>query len=352
MHPWIRGVLINKHVPVIEVWHIHRFRTRWENLRRLPRVPISHAYVSYLEKTGELLRLWRHSEQTKEAFRHWITTTLLAPIPILSRCPAFLVTYKPLVVQMSRIVLVRAGWYYWARGWTSVSVHTTDGMYRIWSRVVAGTRPIVFFPGVGLGFVPYVSYLSHTGRTVYAIEVPNLSNLSWEQTVSIPRTRTVLQAFHTVVPEEVVVDIMGHSMGTFGVSLLVNGLPSPRIGAIVLFDPFCHPVHVLQTQRVLFAATQTGILSWIAHHMIGRDLEVQAFALFSRPEETTLWRTDYPPILNMWSGDDMFLDHTLLHVEGQTHHVVPGNHGSSIRLRHFHHVAAFLEENASTELHR
>jgi pimeloyl-ACP methyl ester carboxylesterase len=333
-----------------EVWHLHRFRRRCKDLlHQLPVSPLSPEYVAAVRTTGELAR-WKDT-----SFRFMVTEENT----ILSTSPRLLVTYKPLLVQTTRLLSVRARWWWYRkpRGhgeWTSTPVPTSDGEYRIWSRVVAHTRPLVFFPGFGMGVVAYVPYLSQLNRTTHAIEVPNLSNLTWEQTVSIPTRHTLLAAFHTIVPEQaVVVDIMGHSMGTLAASMLANGLPARRMGAMVLFDPFCHPVALLDSTRLVFATrTDTSsVRTALAQHFVSRDLEVQAFARFSRLEDITLWRTDghYPPILNMWSADDLFLDHTRFRVDGQTHHVVPGKHGSSMGQRHMPLVATFFaREREST----
>jgi hypothetical protein len=64
-----------------EVWHLLRFRTRCTNLRKLSSLPVSHAYVSALEKTGELHRFWKRvgHKIKEESFAQWMTTTDAAP---------------------------------------------------------------------------------------------------------------------------------------------------------------------------------------------------------------------------------------------------------------------------------
>jgi pimeloyl-ACP methyl ester carboxylesterase len=205
-------------------------------------------------------------------------------------------------------------------GFVLTTVQTVDGVYTIYTRTVTDTEPVVFFPGIGLGCVPYWKLAIDIGCTVHLIEVPNISEL-----LPLSPTPATVSTLLQVVEPYLHSTIIAHSLGTYHTSMIVNN-SGDRVKKLVLFDPFCHPVAVVQTLMPLFCRSDdhlaynsghNGIsvswFRWLWMLFIARDLELQMFARHT-PMEDLILLSDRPglSILTVLSQQDCYLPYKAL----------------------------------------
>ena len=234
--------------------------------------------------------------------------------------------------------------------------------YRVWSRVVPGTEPLIFFPGVGAGVVPYIWFLAvYDDRTVFAVEVPNMSGHS-TSSCRHATGKSLRELFHSLVLVGTPVSVVAHSLGTIHAAMIVNALPPHTIDSLVLMDPFCHPIHTSRTLSIVFGAVNAGanvssMRRYFLRHGVGCDIGIQTFAhgvlshtiVLHQPEKCR-------SILNIVSAADTILsdsyDETMYAYLRQTHqyvHIVPGEHGSPMRRRHAHLTTDFFRNHTRKE---
>ena len=267
-------------------------------------------------------------------------------MPELMGCSSMNVTYKPIGMLLLRsLVQSVGGWGMYAHGFTG---------YRVWSRVVPGTRPILFFPGVGGGVAPYLwTLLSLGNRTIWAIEVPNMSGIA----TSSPHatTQSLRDVFRSIVAVGAPpVSVVAHSLGTLHVAMLINALPPHTIDTAVLLDPFCHPVHTSLATSLLFRARpQENWRQFFLRHMVGYDVGMQTFFYDTSPHDLLLYQPEKcHAILNIVCASDSILSdtyddvmHEYLYRTHQDVKIVPGDHGATVTRKHITLVTAFLAEN-------
>lgn len=96
--------------------------------------------------------------------------------------------------------------------------NTTDGWYSVWTHEVPGTKPIVFFPGFGLGAIPYAKYAKQFKRTVHMIEVPNMGYATpMSDGHATSKTIYELVSIYGIAP-----DVFAHSMGSSHAAIWLN----------------------------------------------------------------------------------------------------------------------------------
>jgi len=244
----------------------------------------------------------------------------------------------------------------WQRGFKSVVLSTADGQYRIWSRVVDGSHPLVFLPGVGAGVVPYIRWLdTFHDRSVYAIEVPNVSEMSSKMSYRQAQPASIGLAFHSLGLTPGHIALVAHSFGTIHAAMLIQELPVETIEHLVLMEPFCHPVHMSRAASCIYNTGPTE--TWVDHvlqSLVGRDLEIQTSSRLFSNDQSILWQPEKcRSIMNIFCTDDVFLrgiyDDALFSYlvdTGQQVRRVRGSHNASLNARHQHLFLDFLEGDA------
>lgn len=125
---------------------------------------------------------------------------------------------------------------------------TDDGYYSVYTYTAnTNKRPIVFFPGVGLGAIPYARIAKRLKRTVYMIEVPNLgyaTPLSDRHATS----KTIYDVINNIVREDDF-DIVCHSLGSVHCANLINQMflknELHKVKSAVICDGFVNPVDAI-----------------------------------------------------------------------------------------------------------
>ncbi|GBF95505.1 hypothetical protein Rsub_07855 [Raphidocelis subcapitata] len=177
----------------------------------------------------------------------------------------------------------------------------------------AGSEPIFFAHGVGLGLLPYLGFvlkLAALGRPVVAIEYPHLA-MRW--TPHIPTVDEGVEAMLGILDAHSIprAAFVGHSFGTFFLSRL-NRVAPQRVAAMALIDPVCMCMwsgHLVKSFVYSPHANKTGTITW----WIARDIHTA----------TAVARRFYWSEYNMWP--DMFPDHALVVVSGEDD-LVPARH--------------------------
>jgi hypothetical protein len=104
--------------------------------------------------------------------------------------------------------------------------NTKDGYYSIWTFHKKNTKPLIIFPGVGFGAIPYGKLSKSFNRTVYIIEVPNLgyaTPLSNSHCTSESLYDTISIHLHNNNPNyDTLPDILAHSLGSSHAAMYVN----------------------------------------------------------------------------------------------------------------------------------
>lgn len=128
-----------------------------------------------------------------------------------------------------------------------------DGHYNVftYNNNVSSKRPLVFFPGLGFGAIPYVHVGKLFNRTVHMIEVPNYC-------YATPNTNTHTsgQGLMDIVKRCVgdqEHDIAGHSFGSFHTSLYLNSAYAlQKIRNVFICEGFTNPVDLLVNHIIPF----------------------------------------------------------------------------------------------------
>ena len=249
-----------------------------------------------------------------------------------------------------------------ARQWHS----TPDGYYAVWSRHVPKTRPVVLFPGVGLGAVPYVEIAARLGRTVYMIEIPNLGY----STPLSDRQCTASTLYDVITSHVACPDILAHSMGTVMATMFLNeqrarGVSVTQQQHVVLCDGFTHLVDVPLSwvgafmgwsdyRQVCRDKGAYVYLMWAIILVMLHNVEVQAWTKRFCFPHTSLLYHPYPNthILHLYGSKDPLMDARYISEKHQDESIVlvedGANHGDilfhpSFRKRMWTTICAWLQ---------
>lgn len=197
------------------------------------------------------------------------------------------VWYRWLVFKLLyRFLRTLGSVYLFLSGYRRSSYATTDGTYVIWSRYVPGSRPVVVFPGMGLGASPYIRVIRAiygNDRTVHMVEVPNLGGVAWTS----PTGGTLDHLCKIVRPYVVDADIFAHCIGTLHCACVINESDGCK-RTVTLIDPLCLPVpNLLDFISIVYLSIDRHYsrwkllhpratwIEWVAFHvLISRSLEV------------------------------------------------------------------------------
>jgi hypothetical protein len=231
--------------------------------------------------------------------------------------------YHPFAFEIAMKLIRQIGNMYMRHylGFTRKWHKTTDGLYSVWTYDVPGTKPLIFFPGFGLGAIPYAKYAKKFERTVHVIEVPNIGYA----TPYSDRHATSNTIYEVVSIYGNANDVFAHSLGGVHAAMWMNEI-TVREGTslpehnIVICDGFVNPVDILRSHmypfvnfcdyRNMYKKPKTklefNIFVWIAAH----NLEFGSWAKrYHNWYDGTMWR-DYPNanIKYIYSENDILYD--------------------------------------------
>ena len=235
--------------------------------------------------------------------------------------------YKPVLFDWIRRTLYQAGTIAMHRvGYTS-RIHATEiGDYTVWSRIIPDSKPIVMFPGFGLGAVPYHGVMTQFGRTVHIIELPNLGHNTPQDAPGYMTSDTIYRVVRAHVGDEPH-DIVAHSLGSSQAAHYINYQhtthTTPPDQTAVICDGWVCPVdgvinhiypfvdysmyrEMMRHREKPFSWFEfSNILRFVAH-----DLDVQVFTKrFHNFYEGVLWRDDYETTIRyVFAERDMLYD--------------------------------------------
>jgi hypothetical protein len=199
--------------------------------------------------------------------------------------------------------------------------NTTDGWYSVWTHEVPGTKPIVFFPGFGLGAIPYAKYAKQFKRTVHMIEVPNMGYATpMSDGHATSKTIYELVSIYGIAP-----DVFAHSMGSSHAAIWLNET-TQRNGAllpehnVVICDGWVNPTDTMRSHMYPFVdycdyprldnkqmtLFKFYIFLWTAVH----NLELTSWTKrYINVYDSCLWR-EYPKanIKYVYSENDILYD--------------------------------------------
>mmetsp|Transcript_23683 Transcript_23683/g.51983 ORF Transcript_23683/g.51983 Transcript_23683/m.51983 type:complete len:595 (+) Transcript_23683:246-2030(+) len=163
--------------------------------------------------------------------------------------------------------------------------------------------PTLFMHGVGLGLLPYVTFVMRLvaqGQPVIALECPHLGMRLVHE---VPCVDEVVEEVMAVLDKHGVqkVCVTGHSYGTFMCSRIVQQYPQ-RVQSLALIDPVCFIMFSGKLIHNFVYAPESGSLStWV----VARDIH----------HATSVCRRFYWSLLTLWP--DQLPAHTLVVMSGQ-----------------------------------
>ena len=125
--------------------------------------------------------------------------------------------------------------------------------------------PILFLHGVGLGLLPYITFvqrLAASGHPVLAVESCHLG-MRWVH--EVPTEDEVVDVLVEIMDRIGIESaaVVGHSYGTFMASRLVQRLPH-RVKSLALLDPVCFLMHDGELGIWLDQRIRWPCLAWLA----------------------------------------------------------------------------------------
>jgi pimeloyl-ACP methyl ester carboxylesterase len=143
--------------------------------------------------------------------------------------------YNPLMLELFMKSIRQIGNLYVRRilGYSRDWHLTSDGYYSVWTHTVKGTKPLLFFPGLGLGAILYAKFAKSLGRTVHIVEVPNIG-----YSTPLSDSQVTAKTLYGVVSKHVAdgTDIFSHSFGSATAAMYLNMIcdkPHPMHNVVV-----------------------------------------------------------------------------------------------------------------------
>lgn len=259
--------------------------------------------------------------------------------------------YHTFLMELSFISLRKFGEFYlrWI-GYTKKQYLTDDGYYNIWSRFVDNTKPILFFPGLGLGGIPYGKALCYFERTTHIIEVPNLgyaTPYSDRQMTS----KTLYDVLQNLTDKPV--DIVAHSIGTLQCANYINESVRRNDTSnkqIVLMDCFSTKYDILNNHLLPFMGyknynqfisikntqTRPGYILYCAMlYFVLHQIDCQAFCKRNHSYCSGIFWREYKNInfKYVFAGNEIMMDtrYIITQMKKEDYHFIEhGQHGSCI----------------------
>jgi pimeloyl-ACP methyl ester carboxylesterase len=218
---------------------------------------------------------------------------------------------------------------------------TIDGYYSVWHHNVPGSKPLLFFPGLGLGAIPYAKFAKSFDRTVHIVEVPNIG-----YSTPLSNSQVTPESLYSVIKEHVDdgVDIFSHSFGSVTTAMYLNIIrdkPHP-LQNVIICDGFTNPYDIVTTHIYPFVEfneyytiykkprrwLEFAVLLYFGTYTI----DFQAWAKrFHNMYTNTTWR-DYPNtnIHYVYSKNDIAYDTEYIGKISDCTLLPKGGHGYSI----------------------
>ena len=270
-------------------------------------------------------------------------------------------SYKPFLVKSLLYLVKYIGeirLYY--LGFTKNIHHNNDGIYCVWSRkckLNINKKPIIFFPGYGLGSVLYLNIYNKFDREIHIIEVPNISSFTKSNSHCTSKNLNKIIKIY-----DKNADFIAHSLGTLHCSMYINFKNNYKLKKkIVLCDPFCLPINFIDTlsaplinydnyktiKRIrnnqYISQIQWFFIVWFIYH----DIEFQSWTKrFARLNEILLWK-QYKNIKFKYifgEKDIMISSHLLKNVIDYNNILIlpKGKHGSCFFGKRSDHVINYI----------
>ena len=235
--------------------------------------------------------------------------------------------YKPVLFHWIRRTIYHAGTIAMHRAGYTSQIHATEiGDYTVWTRLVPNSKPIVMFPGFGLGAVPYYSVMCHFGRTVYLVELPNLGYNTPSNSPGYMTSETIYRVVRAHVGDEPH-DVVAHSLGSTQAAHYINYQhthdTTPPNQTAVICDGFVCPVDCVVSHiypvanrymyRELMRYRDPPASWWEFSNFVrfvAHDLDGTIFCKrFHNFYEGVLWRDNYKTDIRYVFGErDMLYD--------------------------------------------
>lgn len=229
------------------------------------------------------------------------------------------------------------------KGYTRKTYLTNDGYYNVFTyHTTASTkRPLIFFPGLGFGAIPYVHVAKLFNRTVHLIEVPNFCYAT-PNTNSHATARGLKRIVKQCVGDQEH-DVAGHSFGSFHASIYLNASYTvQKIRNVFICEGFTNPVDILVNHTIPFVnRTHFGKLPVIRYSfgrfviflkLFANNIYIHSFCKRIIHPINTNWR-DYGniQIKYIYSENDELIDckYTMRKTNPDNCYCIPnGKHGT------------------------
>ncbi len=235
---------------------------------------------------------------------------------------------------------------------------TDDGYYSVYKYEPKNRqRPIIFFPGLGMGAIPYAHIAKQLlNRTVYIIEVPNMgyaTPLSDRHATS----KTIYEVVSKLVHE---FDIVCHSLGSTHTANLMNNLflknELGRVKNAVICDGFVNPIDVITSNLYSFvdncdydATTKKARNKWEFHAFLYFAMHNPEFGSWAKRfhnfYDEVLWR-DYDGVnIDYIYGEKDFLYDTEYICKNSNGLLIPrASHGACLFGKRSKYTIQYINE--------
>jgi hypothetical protein len=331
-------------------WHRYTYFNNMRIMNKYPTTAILIMIQSLMKKNPLLLqrtKLYKHTEHIKnenDLYDALIPHCKERPANQLQvGCSKLYWRYSPLALELFMKSLRQAGNLYlrYVQGFSRTWHKTDDGYYSVWSHHISGTKPLLFFPGVGLGAIPYANIAKSFGRTVHIVEVPNLGYAT-----PLSNSQATPETIYEVVSKHVEdgTDIFAHSYGSFHTAMYLNAIhgKSHPNQNVVICDGLVNSCDFLVSHIAPFVGISDydvvrkkpkRWLEFIAFiYGAVHNLEVQSCSKrFIDLSSTLLWR-DYPNtnIQYVYSKYDIMYDTEFIAKHSDCILLPKGGHGYSV----------------------
>jgi pimeloyl-ACP methyl ester carboxylesterase len=206
---------------------------------------------------------------------------------------------------------------------------------------VNGTKPLLFFPGLGMGAVIYGKFAKSLGRTVHIVEVPNIG-----YSTPLSNSQVTAKTLYDVVSKHVDdgTDIFAHSFGSATTAMYLNMIrdkPHPTHNVVVC-DGFIEMTDIVISQRYSFMdlsdyhslrkKPKSWFYYWFIIDYVMHGLEFQAWAKRYHNIYTDILWSDYPNtnIHYVYSKYDILYDTEYIAENSDCTLLPKGGHGYSV----------------------
>jgi hypothetical protein len=163
-------------------------------------------------------------------------------------------SYTPVIIDicMKQLRILGEYYMYW-NGYSRKTYITKDGYYSVFTykNNTNKSKPLIFFPGIGFGAIPYAHVAKLFRRTIHIVEVPNLCYAT-PNTNSHATGTTLSEVVKSCVDEQEH-DVICHSFGSFHTSIYLNtSYKLNKIKNVVICEGFTNPIDVVYNHILPF----------------------------------------------------------------------------------------------------